>query len=135
MLAQRYTSCIRTTGLRVGTRVLRLYVKKLPEAVVPTLSNRIPDARAALRRVLEDQQQRSQRRIFRISFVNIFCLRYHKQITQLIALWVTVTELPLFEFRFLQLVWLLRAQVRAHEQAHPQRNSFRWIHYTHTQSV
>ena len=72
-------------------------------ALVPTLSNRNPDARAALRRVLEDQQQRSQRRIFRISFVNIFCLRYHKQITQLIALWVTVTELPLFEFKLLQL--------------------------------
>ena len=54
-----------------------LHVKGPPEAAAPTLSNRIPDARTALRRVLEDQQQRSQRRIFHFSFVKILSyLRY-----------------------------------------------------------
>ena len=48
-----------------------LHVKGPPEAAAPTLSNRIPDARTALRRVLEDQQQRSQRRIFHVGFVKI----------------------------------------------------------------
>ena len=88
-LAQRYALAYATTRLRgrqlTLSRALRCTYRDAIGAIL-TLSNRIPDARAALRRVLEDQQQRSQRRIFRISFVNIFCLRYHKQITQLIAL-------------------------------------------------
>ena len=58
------------------SRALRCTYRDAIGAIL-TLSNRIPDARAALRRVLEDQQQRSQRRIFHFSFVKILSyLRY-----------------------------------------------------------
>ena len=81
-----------------------LHVKGPPEAAAPTLSNRIPGARTALHQVLEDQQQRSQRRIFHFSFVkNPFLPKIcTSKFTQLIALWYRYWFAS-FEFKLLQL--------------------------------